>query len=489
MRRREFLALGIGGVGAATAAGVYRYERAAKSKHPAEGTAYASSGGLLDLSVHMAFERIALDGYAAQLYTMNGSVPGPLIEAKAGDTVRLRLTNGLPEPTNLHYHGLHIPPTGSADNIFLAAPPGESLDYEFTIPRSHPAGLFWYHPHVHGASARQISYGLAAPFVVRGELDRVPEVAAASEYFLVLQEFGISNTGLVPEGSQMHGGLNAVTSVSGRFNPDFVIEQDGLARLRFLNASSGKYYRIRIEEHPMYLIATDGGGIPEPEGLEELTLLPGQRADVLIRGERGSGSFRLLCRAFDPGGMHGMGEVHGMGMGHKGRRRMGDLGQPIDEEGFRQIGSLLYTGRSTRAWNMPSRVVDVAALPVPSAPLRSFLLNGAGMHHGGSYSINGRRFDARRVDTTVSINTVEDWEYVNPTEASHPMHLHINAFQILDERGRPERAWRDLVDVPARASVRLRVRFADFPGKTVQHCHILEHEDRGMMATVEMSAK
>ena len=276
--------------------------------------------------------------------------------------------------------------------------------------------------------------------------------------------------------------------VSGRFNPDFVIEQEGLARVRLLNASSGKYYRIRIEEHSMYIIATDGGGIPEPEVVDELMLLPGQRADVLVRGERQSGSFRIFCRAFDSGGMHGMGQGHGMGMGHERPRRMRSREQEIDKDGFRQIGSLVYTRWSPRAWNIPSRLVDVPALPAPYAPLRSFVLDGEGMHHG-SYSINGRRFNAARIDTTVPVNTVEDWEYVNATEMSHPMHLHINAFQILDEQGQPERAWRDLVDVPARASVRVRVRFADFPGKTVQHCHILEHEDRGMMATVDISAK
>lgn len=101
----------------------------------------------------------------------------------------------------------------------------------------------------------------------------------------------------------------------------------------------------------------------------------------------------------------------------------------------RHIASLVYKGPSAQIWNIPSQVVDVDPLPPPSAPLRSFVLGGRGMGQGGSFSINGQRFDATRIDTDVPLNAVEDWEYVNPTAASHPMHLHVNAFQILDEAG------------------------------------------------------
>ena len=104
-----------------------------------------------------------------------------------------------------------------------------------------------------------------------------------------------------------------------------------------------------------------------------------------------------------------------------------------------------------------------------------------------SFQINGRTFDANRIDTSERLGTVEDWDYINQTGMDHPMHLHVNPFQVIGPNGKPELAWRDMVNVPASGRVRFRVQFGDFAGKTVQHCHILDHEDMGMMATVEMT--
>ncbi len=123
----------------------------------------------------------SIPGGPAEVLTYNGHSPGPLLEVNAGDEVRLRLHNRLDQPTNLHFHGLHIAPTGSADNVFLHAAAGGSTTYDFTIPSHHPAGLFYLHPHQHGVSADQVFGGLASTLIVRGALDRIPEVAASTE--------------------------------------------------------------------------------------------------------------------------------------------------------------------------------------------------------------------------------------------------------------------------------------------------------------------
>lgn len=122
-----------------------------------------------------------LGGNQAHLLSYNRQVPGPRLEAKPANTVRIRFTNNFPQPTNLHYHSLHVPPTGNADNVFLDIPAGETLTYEFTIPQNHSAGTFWYHPHRHGLVAEQVLSGLAGLFVVRGELDEIPDIKAAQE--------------------------------------------------------------------------------------------------------------------------------------------------------------------------------------------------------------------------------------------------------------------------------------------------------------------
>lgn len=468
MLRRQFIGLGLGAAGAAVL-GTFYYRRHPNPSSPpfAKDGQHSSAWGRLDTSIDVTSGLTTFDGQSRQVYSYGGRLPGPAITVKPGDSVQIQLNNHLPEPTNLHFHGLHIPPTGRADNIFLEVPEGESMRYNFSVPKNHPAGLFWCHPHLHGHSAKQVSMGLAAPFIVRGELDQVPEVAAAEEHILVLQDLPPSEHGMMH--SEMHGRRRGSPSIliNGQIGPAISIAQNGLVRLRFLNASGSRYFRIKIEEHPLYIIAADGGGISVPQVVEEVTLMPGQRTDVLVRGERPSGTYKILNLRSDAA--------------------MSGEEEEACCSGSEPIASLEYGAPSKQIWNVPTRLIHVEALPSPGASPRSFVLGGGGMmEHGGSYSINGQRFRADRIDTTVRVGTIEDWEYENHTGMDHPMHLHVNSFQILDEAGEPELAWRDLVNVPAHGSARIRVQFKDFEGTTVQHCHILDHEDRGMMATVSM---
>jgi FtsP/CotA-like multicopper oxidase with cupredoxin domain len=484
MQRRNFLGLTAGVVGAAAVGSLY-YRRQAIFGRPHFANA-AQGRGLdagLDTTLDVASRSVQLGGRPRTVFTYNNFLPGPPISVHAGDSVRIRLNNHLSEPTNLHFHGLHVSPGGRADNIFLEVPEGESAIYEFVVPRNHPAGTFWYHPHLHGRAAKQVAMGLAAPFIVRGELDQIPEVAAAKEHILVLQDFAGARHGMMSSGMGPQVRSNSETLLNGESNPKFEIAQNGLLRLRLLNASISRYHRLKIQEHPMYIIASDGGGIPIPEAVDDLMLMPGERAEVLVRGERSEGSYQLLISS----GTQAVGQDDDM---------TADYAQPI--------ASLVYGEKSERLWNIPLRLVDVPTLPAPSRPMRSFILAGSDMRErgggmmnggmmgggmmGGGFSINGRRFDATRIDTSVSLDTVEDWEYVNTNGMDHPMHLHTNPFQVLDSEGLPDRAWRDMVNVPARGRVRIRVSFKDFVGTTVQHCHILSHEDAGMMATVQMIA-
>ncbi len=148
----------------------------------------------MELDLETSERPVNLGGKQAYLLAYNGQVPAPRLEAKAGDKVRIHLTNNLAQPTNIHYHGLHIPITGSADNVFLKIEPGEKLIYEFQIPPNHPSGTFWYHPHLHGLVAEQLFGGLAGLFIVRGELDEIPEIKAAQEEFLCCKTFLLTKT-------------------------------------------------------------------------------------------------------------------------------------------------------------------------------------------------------------------------------------------------------------------------------------------------------
>ncbi|HHO58105.1 MAG TPA: multicopper oxidase family protein, partial [Oceanithermus profundus] len=280
--RRTFLAMSAGLVGLGLG-----FPARAQTRAP-DADVLVSRGGAIEVDLEARFGPTRLAGRSARLFSYGGRVPGPRIEVRPGDEVTLRFSNNLPEPTNLHFHGLHVPPTGNADNIFLEIPEGERLTYRFKIPENHPAGTFWYHPHLHGLVAKQVFLGMAGLFVVRGELDEVPEVAAAREQFAVLKDFEVAG-GRVPPPSPMEfvrGREGSLVTVNGEVEPEWSLEQGGLLRLRLLNASTARFYRLKLEDHPLYLIATDGGALAEPYELDELLLAPGERAEVLVRGDR-----------------------------------------------------------------------------------------------------------------------------------------------------------------------------------------------------------
>jgi len=429
---------------------------------------FQSQDGLLEADLEASEGWTQLAGNSANLFTYNGQVPGPRFEVRAGDTVRIHFTNRLAESTNLHFHGLHVPPTGRADNVFLEVQRGESVDYEFSLPANHPPGMFWYHPHVHGAAARQVAHGLAGLFIVRGELDVIPEVAIATEQFLVLKDWAIGRSGGVIEPSTMErmtGREGSLITAGEDLNPKLRIPSGGMLRLRILNASASRFYRLKLENHPLAVIATDGGPLAVPLILEEMLLSPGERADILVQGDRESGEYRLLNLPYNRGGA-------------------GMMGGPQRPSNADVLATMLYEGRTASKLDLPASLATIDPLPKPDGPARTFVLSESGMR----FLINGREFDHNRVDTTVRLDTVEDWEIINRGTMDHPFHLHTNAFQILDSKGEPERAWKDVVLVPAGRTRRFRVRFEDFAGKALYHCHILDHEDLGMMGVIEMLA-
>lgn len=473
LKRRQVLGLGLAGLGAAVAGPALwgQTQRSAARAQPAGVARLASRGGAADLELVARATPGRLPGGPATVLTYNGRSPGPLLEVNAGDQVRLLLRNDLQEPTNLHFHGLHIRPTGSGDNVFLTVPPGGSTTYAFKVAADHPAGLFYLHPHHHGHSADQVFGGLGGALVVRGDLDRIPEVAAASETVLVLKDFasaaatGEAGMGMGME--RMLGREGPLLTVNGELNPGLAIPSGGLLRLRLLNASNARIYRLALEGHRLVRIATDGGAIATPEPLDELLLAPGERADVLVQGNQTPGSYRLLNLPYQRSGHMGMGQV---------------------ADAPQTLATLNYAG-SVATLPLPKTLIPVPALPQPGRTRRFSLAHAMGM--GMGFVINGQPFDPDRIDTRVSLGSTEDWLIVNDDVMDHPFHLHINPFQVISRDRRPEvqRRWKDTVLVKAGEEVRIRVTFRDFIGRTVYHCHNLDHEDLGLMGVLQIDAQ
>ena len=488
MNRKHFLTLLSGSLGASLLSRCANPQTNAQlSEQVAETTRYVSEGGLLSLDLYARRGRAIVGGQTANLLSYNGQIPGPRLEVRAGDTVQIRFTNRLTAPTNLHYHGLHISPSGKADNVFLKIPPGERFTYEFKIPANHPATTAYYHPHLHGWVAQQIFGGLGGILVVRGALDDIPEIQAAQEAFLFLKDFDLSAAAGQAQPfhmAQMLGREGPLLTVNGKVNLPLSIPAGGLLRLRLVNASTSRFYRLMLEDHPFYLIATDGGAIARPLELSELLLAPGERAEVLVQGNREPGQYRLLNLPYNRGGMGMMGGRGMMGRGMMGR---GMMGGPQTAQAPQTLATLTYVGKR-EPLSLPDSLLPVKALPQPQTVRRFSLNHGMVPGQGMAFLINGNAFDGRRVDTRVQLRAIEEWDLVNTGMMDHPFHIHVNPFQIISRNGQPEtnRAWKDTVLVRVGETIRIRTAFRDFAGKTVYHCHILDHEDLGMMGLLEI---
>ena len=471
--RRSFLALAASGAAAASA-GELRHAWSARPQrriNPAATSVVRSKAGLLKLDLVAQEMPISIPGTSRRALTYNGLLPGPQLELEPGDLVQLELHNRLKNPTNLHFHGLHIPPNGTADNVFLRVTPGQKQSYSFTLPDNHPAGLFYYHPHHHGTVADQVFGGLGGALLVRGELDRIPEVQAAQEEVLVLKDLPAANEG---SGSGvMLGREGSILSVNGQVNPELQVAAGGLLRLRLLNASNARFWRLALEGHTMHLIATDGGALEQPVPLQELLLVPGERADVLVQVAPEGGRFRLSNLPYRRLGRPGMG-----------------MRRPVTDQHQTDIVATVSTNGAVTPQPLPQRLLQVEELSSPIRTRRFVMNHGMAPSMGMAFLINGERYNHARIDTRVRLGETEDWELVNTGVMDHPFHLHVNPMQVISRNGRPEpyRAWRDVVLVRSGETVRVRTRFNDFVGKSVYHCHIFDHEDLGMMGNILIKA-
>ncbi|MGH7789935.1 MAG: multicopper oxidase family protein [Candidatus Binatia bacterium] len=424
----------------------------------------------VDYELTAAAGRVAVAGRDATLWTYSGAFPGPVLRLREGERVRLRLTNRLDEPTNLHLHGLHVSP--EVDNPFLAVPPGGSTVYDFVVPDGS-AGTYWYHPHMHGRVARQLFAGLAGALVVGGPLDDAGGLGDAEEFVVVLKDLSLVDGAPAPHSrfDWFSGKQGDLQLVNGALRPRLTPRR-AVIRLRLVNASNARYYRLQLDGHLFHLVATDGGLIERPWLCRELLLAPGERAEVLVRLRR-RGEFALLNLPYDRG-------THAMGHGHGHAMPSAAAATPVTLLSIR-------APQPTEPVRMPGRLRPVASLAgAPVDVVRQVVLSEGMM---GRFLINGRSFDPDRVDIRSALDGLEVWELENRGGMDHPFHLHTYPFQVLSRNGvaAPFAAWKDVVNLRPRDRVRIAIPLRDFGGRTVFHCHIAEHEDRGMMGIAEIS--
>lgn len=428
-----------------------------------------STAGTLAVALEAAPGQVTMAGRQVRALSYNGGVPGPTLRVRAGDTLSVNLRNGLTDPSNLHVHGLHVSPEGNSDNVFVTVPAGDSFDYRYELPTNHPPGVYWYHPHHHGLVTDQVFGGLYGAIIVE---DAAP-IPASRERILIVSDVTLTSAGTIPAATRtakMSGREGELVLVNGQLNPVMTARPGERERWRIVNACVSRYLRLRLDGQQLTLLGIDSGRFASPRRVEEIVLAPGNRADLLVTGTAGTSVLRAI--PYDRGSS---------GMMGSSSPRAEDI----------PLATLTVAGETVAdIAGVPSQPVqrDLRTGPVTARRELVFAMGMGGMGGGMmSPTINGRAFDASRVDETVQFESVEEWLLTNTSPLDHPLHLHVWPMQIVEQGGEPVETaiWQDVVNIPARSTTRVRIAFDDFSGRTVYHCHILDHEDAGMMGTIQ----
>lgn len=415
-----------------------------------------------------------LAGKPALTYGYNGGILGPTIRIRRGRSVEMRLTNQLPESdhanTNLHMHGLKV--SGDVD-IFpslMGLMRGETAAVTFTPDQ--PAGTFWYHPHPHGATGRQVNYGLAGFMLLDDAVSDalpIPKTYGVDDFPVVFMDRGLRADGSLAYMETMGDRdffLGNHVLVNGLHMPYHEVPA-GRVRLRLLNGSSTRRVNLAFEDgRAFHLIASDGGFLEAPVALRSLMLSPAERAELLVdfSGELGK---NLMLRSLP----------------FAAAEEEAEAGQ-----GKADIPLLQFrVARAGASMAVPSSLAVVSRIAESEASAQRFL----GLEDTGDGVINGQLFDEARVDFNIATGATEIWTVKNFADViAHPLHIHGGQFQILDRDGVPpppsEMGWKDTILVNPLETVRVIMRFQDLHGRYVYHCHILEHEGIGMMGQFEV---
>ena len=465
-----------GGGGGGGSEGVIDPPVGALLKDPITMPNVSTTPGIVEVNLEAKIAQININGTLANLMTYNGYYPAPTIRVKKGDTLKIHFTNSLPNTTatnllgyqknitNLHTHGWHVSPKEPSDYVMYHLMPGETYHHEYKTSMQEAGTLCLYHPHKHGVSAEQYWAGLIGSLVVE---DETTSLAGYETHLLILKDITLSGSEPEPHSMMrdyMQGKEGNIIMVNGQVNPRLYLKTGQVQRWRILNASNARFYKLSLENHSFQLIGTDGGLLDKPYQRSELLLSPGERVDVLVKGSQRSGNHRLRALPYSRVGM-----------------MSGD--QTIT------LMTVTYNG-SVPSQNIPTSInpkakrLDPATLSIMAE--RTLTLS---MGQSNAY-INGQDFDVNPYEIMSQVDSYEIWTVANQSGMDHPFHQHVNAAQILSISGGDPGytslytnipAWKDTVLVPKWGSVRMLVPVMDYDGMAMFHCHILEHEDIGMM--------
>jgi FtsP/CotA-like multicopper oxidase with cupredoxin domain len=458
-----------------------------------------SVNGELRTTLRLQYAYKEVGGHRLYLRTYEGTIPGPTLRVRPGDVLRIRLINDLPpnrdpmpanidqphhlNTTNFHFHGSHVSPSGNADNVMRSMEPGQSYDIEIAIPADHTAGTYWYHPHHQGSADVQTASGMAGAVIIEGDFDKAPEIAAARDRLMVLGEVVFDAFGMVESFDTLFPETAArFLTVNGQRAPTITMQPGEVQRWRLLHAGYQDDIFMVLEGHELHPIARDGiafermGSAPPPTGGREsedptaILIAPGQRIDLLVQAGA-PGTYELRALPYDQGYASPTGPIAKVVVA--GEPRAMKLPTKLPAAPFATIRDDEITGTRQLTFSAEHPENDAAG-------------------HWGEFKflIDGRGFDMNRVDHRVRLGAVEEWTVVNLHKDDHIFHIHTNPFQLTKVNGvaLPEPICLDTAVLPRNGSMTFRSRFLDFTGRYMLHCHMMNHEELGMMQVVEVYA-
>jgi suppressor of ftsI len=440
----------------------------------------------------------ALNANGRDAFVYRGKSTAPVIRVSPADTLKIDYVNDLPvhskescaispcmDMTNLHFHGLEISPQAPQDNVIdMMAMPGETLHYVVKVPADHPPGLFWYHTPPHGESHRQALDGMSGAIIIEGMDRYVPELRDLREQVLVIRgvsiEHGRDATALLRRveaqaafcGSE-HDAIDRVFTVNDEVRPTIQVNPGERQFWRIVNASADRYIDLQLDGQKFEVVALDGMPLAyhdpkNPKELVEHALVPpAGRVEAIVTGSAASVHATLRTRCVNTG-------------------PDGDANPAMVLADVRP-GSLAPRLQQTINGDLTQPEYRPIDLRTFEAAKPDFVVTFTEDKNG--FYINGQKYAPESAPMRrVRVGSYEHWRILNQTRELHPMHIHQVHFLAYAENGMPFQhpAWLDTVNVPTGGSVDVIMDFSNpvIKGMSLFHCHLLNHEDKGMMAKI-----
>jgi len=423
---------------------------------------------------------------ASGLWTYNGTYPGPILWAKPGDRVLLDVTNNLTQMTNTHFHGFHVTPSGAGDNVFAHVAPGETFHHDFVIPADHPGGLYWYHPHMHGLTDKQLYNGMAGLFVIEGGAMALPALATKTHVLMALKNTSVTGT---PPNRALQSepqAQNQTQTLNGDYQPALTIAPGETQLWQIANIGNDAYYELALDGHVFTVVSEDGHLLWQSYEANQLFMPPGKRFEVAVTGSSTPGPYSL--------------------------RQLGYTQGPFGQWPPQVLGTLTVAGAAQTPAVIPANPGprdDLANETIANHRTVTMSESFDAATNTPYFYMDGVLFQNITPNEVVQVTlgTTEEWVIRNDpsvaaggTVEDHPFHLHINhmvlqgtgtwdpatgqstSFTAADPAGRI-----DTINVKSGEYALVRVKFTDYAGLTVFHCHITFHEDMGMMGQVNIN--